>query len=467
MRVTVRELLHSSPRVLIIGLGYRTGLTSANFLASSGADVTVSDMKDAASLSHICSQLDSRVKTVLGSQEPSLLDANFDLIVLSPGVPQTIPLLKEAQKREVPVIAEVELAWLCMKGAWIGITGTDGKSTTTAMTEYLLQKLGLDARAGGNIGIPLVSLLDWSSEKSVVVAELSSYQLETIDTFSPDVAAFLNLAPDHLDRYGSMEAYCDAKMRIVKNMTPGQTFVYNKDDRHIAKRLSEVHCDMRSFSMTDDSADCYFDGSNIVMKLKGEVSLIPVDAMLLPGKHNIMNAMASLLMIDAYMAKQDISYSIDTAAKALYEFPGLEHRLEHVDTICGVRIINDSKATTVNSVKTAADSMQQPTVYIIGGRKKNEDYSVLAGHIEKNAKAVILIGESTAEFQEVFERFNPHTAQTMDEAVRKGFNLCVQGDALLLSTGCASFDMYTDFEERGRDFKKSVDRLKKEAAIGS
>ena len=204
-------------KVLVVGLGYRTGVSSAAFLAGRGAAVTVSDIKSEQELIELIMKLDTSVKVIAGHQNPDILDAGFDLVVLSPGVPAGIPLIQEALKRKIPVISEIELAFRNMKGSFIGITGTDGKSTTTSLTAHIFEELGFETFIGGNIGIPLISFADRTTDKSVTVIELSSFQLETVDTFKPDVAAILNVTPDHLDRYSNMEGYFEAKKRIFKN----------------------------------------------------------------------------------------------------------------------------------------------------------------------------------------------------------------------------------------------------------
>ncbi len=466
---SVSALLHRPhSRILVIGLGYRTGLASANFLAARDMDVTVSDLKDSQSLAAITDRLDLSVKTVLGSQDASLLDRGFDLVVLSPGVPRTIPLVRAVYERGIPLIAEVELAWHFMKGNWIGITGTDGKSTTTALTDHILKGLNINSRAGGNIGIPLVSLVDDSRDHSVTVAELSSFQLEAIDEFTPDCAAFLNLAPDHLDRYDSMESYCDAKMRITKNMTAYQTLVYNLDDPVVSARARKANCSLRSFSLFNDSADCYFDGFRVLARKNGALhTVFTEEDVRLPGRHNVANAMASFLLVDSYLAQKSDELDVRDFAQILSTFRGLPHRLEYVDTVRTVRCINDSKATSVNAVRTAADSLTEPAVFIIGGRAKDEDYSLLADYLRDKASAVVLIGESTERFTDIFASFTTGSASSMKDAVERAVRLARTGGTVILSPGCASFDMYADYEERGRDYVSAVKMLKEEASDGS
>ncbi|MDA3899830.1 MAG: UDP-N-acetylmuramoyl-L-alanine--D-glutamate ligase [Spirochaetes bacterium] len=448
--------------VLVVGLGFRTGLTSANFLASRGFNVTVSDNKTEEQLGAVTAKLNSDVKRLLGEQNPSLLDAGFDLIVLSPGVPAKIPLIAEANKRRIPVIAEVELAFHFMRGEWIAITGTDGKSTTTALTNYILKKVSYDSREGGNIGIPLISLVDSSTDDSVTVAELSSFQLETIDAFHPRIATLLNLAPDHLDRYDSMDHYLEAKLRIGMNMVNEDFIVYNLDDEVIAYSAQKITAQALSFSVMDPEADCYYDGTTIFLRLKERVVALDPSDLLILGIHNIKNLMATLLMIKSYCALLGVEPDFISLMAAAASFPGLKHRLEHVAVINNVKFINDSKATTVNSVKTALAACGANSVFIIGGRTKGEDYSILAEILRQGARHSILIGESSEQFEPLFAHNSYECADSMDEAVRKAFSAAVPGDCIVLSPGCASFDMYTDFEARGDDFKGCVAGLGEE-----
>jgi UDP-N-acetylmuramoylalanine--D-glutamate ligase len=465
MRLLVSSLIQRTDiSVLIVGLGYRTGLTSANFLAERGIEVTVSDIQSDEKLLHITSQLNHSVVTVLGRQNPEILDHGYDLIVLSPGVPGTIPLLKEAENRNIPIIAEVELAYYFMKGSWIAITGTDGKSTTTAMTDFILKKMGVNSVAGGNIGVPLITLTGNSTEKSVTVAELSSFQLESIDCFKPEIAVFLNLAPDHLDRYSSMDSYCDAKMRIARNMSDDDIFVYNLDDDYVNKRVNEVKCSTRSFSINNSNADSYFDGTSVFLHNR---KVFSTDDLIIPGLHNIKNAMASLLLVSSFFEKHQIEFDFSAFKASLKEFTGLPHRLEYAGTVNGVMCINDSKATTVNAVKTAADSLKTPAVFIIGGRAKKEDYSLLADYLKNRAEGIVLLGESRFEFEKLFSEFNYVLAETMDSAVESGLRLCGSNGTLILSPGCSSFDMYVDYEQRGRDFVELVRKKAMEVEIGS
>ena len=442
-----------------MGLGYRTGLSAANFLASEEHDVHVSDIKSHDELSEIISQLDSEVTVHAGNQEISLLDNNFDLIILSPGVPARIPLIREALRRNISVISEIELAFRYLKGYSIGITGTDGKSTTTALTHHILHELGCDSRMGGNIGIPLINLVGETNDDSVTVIELSSYQLETVETFKPDAAAFLNLTPDHLDRYDSLESYCDAKMRIASNQDLDDFFIYNADDARVTKRASSVKSTTRSFSLSSD-ADAYYKNGTIYLRT-GSMCRNVLDAkdLAIIGLHNVQNVMAALLLVQAVYEKRGDELPVEKCAAAAKSFAGLPHRMERLGSLNGRDFINDSKATTVGAGEMALKSLSQPSVFIIGGRAKGDDYSRLAAAMVDRVRAVILIGETKPEFAKIFANFTHSEALDLDDAVRKAYSLSQDGDAILLSPACASFDMFKSFEHRGDVFRESVNKL--------
>lgn len=452
-------------RILVVGCTKRSGLATANFLAGKGFDVTANDLKPIAALDGVAGALDSRVKAEFGHQNETLL-GSCDLIVLSPGVPRSIPLLRAADARDIPVIAEVELAWHFTKGHIIGITGTDGKSTTTAMCAHVLRQIGFDAREGGNIGIPLVSLADTSTGESVTVAELSSFQLETIFDFHCDCAAFLNLAPDHLDRYASMKEYLAAKMNIFTTQNADDYAILNADDAAVCGATSAIAAKALRFSMRDDNADISFSNGHIqIREGTTKKAVLAQDAMTLKGLHNVQNTMAVMLLVLGLAKKTGREIPMDELARACASFAGLAHRLESAGSYKGVNFINDSKATTVNAVMTALASMTQETVCIVGGRGKGEDYSVMAKAFGKSPliKAVVLIGETSDEFEKHFARANvpSQRASTMDEAVVKAFELCKMG-TVLLSPGCASFDMFENYERRGDAFKKYVAGLRGE-----
>jgi len=447
--------------VLVVGLGYRTGLATSNFLIAKGKSVTVTDIKTQHELEDIIAKLNPAVKVIAGNQSPEILDSGFDLVVLSPGVPATIPLILEAKKQNVPVIAEIELAFRYMKGHIIGITGTDGKSTTTTLTGHIFKTLGFKTFVGGNIGVPLVSFADETTEDSVSVIELSSFQLETIDTFRPDVAAILNVTPDHLDRYNGIEDYFAAKKRIFMNQTDEDWFVYNMDNKILTDAEGEYPAHVLRFSVTDTlNADSFFLNNSVYYR--GEViDLIIAEERELKiiGIHNMQNIMASVLMAVALHKKLGYNPDFDKIVEACRTFTGLEHRMEYAGEYMGRTFVNDSKATTIGAVEMAVKSIKDKGVIIIGGRTKGDDYSRLVPTLKDKARTVVLIGESSDLFAELFNGSNFVKAGSMEDAVIKAMQSSEEGDMILLSPACASFDMFSSYDERGKVFKECFRKL--------
>jgi UDP-N-acetylmuramoylalanine--D-glutamate ligase len=446
--------------VLVVGLGYRTGLSVSNYLAAQGIPVTVSDSKGPAELRDVASRLHPSVCVLAGEQGPALLDRGFDLVILSPGVPKSIPLIVEAVKRGVPVVSEIEFAASLIRGETIGITGTDGKSTTTALTAHIFSSLGMDCRMGGNIGIPLISIVAEPGDDSVTVIELSSFQLETIVDFRPDAAAVLNVTPDHLDRYRDMEEYARAKFRITMNQRSDDFFVYNADDPLVTALAAGSRAVKLSFSLAGDQADASFSNGCIVMKQgRCRVPALDTSRLKIMGLHNVQNAMASLLMVSSLLERRGIEPDFEAMAAAAFSFPGLPHRMERIGTYEGRTFINDSKATTVGAVDMALRSVPPGCVLILGGRTKGDDYTRLRGIAGGRAKAVVLMGESADSFSKIFSGFAQARAVDFDEALVKAMKLSSEGDSIVLSPACASFDMFKNYEERGDAFRKAFERL--------
>lgn len=446
--------------ILVVGLGYRTGLATANFLTGKGMSVTVNDMKPEAELKDIIDKLTSGVKVIAGHQSPEILDAGFDLVVLSPGVPAVIPLIQEAKRRNIPVIAEIELAYRYMKGRIIGITGTDGKSTTTTLTGHILSTMGFKTFVGGNIGIPLVSFADETTENSVTVIELSSFQLETIDTFRPDVAAILNVTPDHLDRYSGMDDYFAAKKRIFMNQTDEDWFVYNMDNEILEAAKGEYPANVLKFSVTESGADSFFANNSVYCNYTPMDVIIAEESELkIIGIHNMQNVMASVLMVVALHKKLGLYPDFDKITEACRSFKGLEHRMEHVGEYMGRTFVNDSKATTIGAVEMAVKSIKDKGVVIIGGRTKGDDYSRLVPVLKDKARVVVLIGESSDLFAGFFKDSSYVRATTMEDAVIKAMQNSEGGDMILLSPACASFDMFSSYDERGKVFKECFRKI--------
>ncbi|HRX46930.1 MAG TPA: UDP-N-acetylmuramoyl-L-alanine--D-glutamate ligase [Spirochaetota bacterium] len=447
--------------VLVVGLGYRTGLATSNFLIAKGKSVTVTDIKTEPELKDIISKLNPAVKVIAGNQSPEILDSGFDLVVLSPGVPAAIPLILEAKKQNIPVIAEIELAFRYMKGYIIGITGTDGKSTTTTLTGHIFKTLGFKTFVGGNIGVPLVTFADETTEDSVTVIELSSFQLETIDTFRPDVAAILNVTPDHLDRYNGIEDYFAAKKRIFMNQTDEDWFVYNMDNKILTDAEGEYPAHVLKFSVNDTLKSDSFFVNNSVYYRSEVIDLIIAEEKELKiiGLHNMQNIMASILMVVALYKKIGTVLNFDKVVEACRTFTGLEHRMEFTGEYMGRIFVNDSKATTIGAVEMAVKSIKDKGVIIIGGRTKGDDYSRLVPVLKDKARTVVLIGESSDLFAELFKGTDFIRAGTMEDAVIKAMQSSEEGDMILLSPACASFDMFSSYDERGKAFKECFRKL--------
>ena len=439
-------------KILVVGLGYRTGLASSNFLAGKGFAVTVCDIKSREDLLPVIKKLDQSVKVIAGNQDPSILETAFDEIVLSPGVPQSIPLIQEAKNKGIPVLSEIELAYRYCTSHIVGITGTDGKSTTTMLTAHCLQATGFDAHPCGNIGIPYVSIVDTLKRNSVAVIELSSFQLETIHTFKPDVAILTNLTPDHLDRYDSLEDYFNAKMNIAKNQGASDYFIVNGDDEFIKTHLPPLQSKQYSFSLQKE-ADCFFkDGAIYCTMNSGQQLIAHANKLKILGLHNVQNAMSAVLATLSLAKKLNREINLRKLEEALYSFEGLPHRVQMVGSFEGRAFINDSKATTVGAVIMALKSIPGDVILILGGRAKGDDYSRLKTFFKGKVKALVLIGETKDEFSVLFSDIPHVKAHTMEDAVIKAMKVSAQGDTVLLSPACASFDMYKNYEERGNDF---------------
>lgn len=452
----LENILNNKINILVAGLGRRSGLFSANFLARKDYNVTVCDSKNEDQLKDLIASLEDGVKVITGNQDPNILEDNIELIVLSPGVPVKIPLIQEAFRRNIPVISEVELAYFFTKGMWIAITGTDGKSTTTALTNFVFKRLGFNSREGGNIGIPLISLAESSTEDTVTVAELSSFQLETIHDFKADAAAFLNLSPDHLDRYESMDDYLKAKLNIVSNQSSNDFFIYNMDDLKVSNSSTKIVSNKKSFSIKSNKANIYHDNGNIVLNYNQKRFYFDTSRLKLLGIHNVMNVMTTMLLAEALYEKKNLEFDPEKVYQCCCEFEGLPHRMEKCETIQNRLFINDSKATTVGAVEMAVKSLPSDAVIILGGRGKGDDYSRLNSILKDKVRGIVLIGETSDDFAEIFTSFNIAKSTDMKDAVVKAFSMSQEGDCILLSPACASFDMYSSYEERGDVFKKEV-----------
>jgi UDP-N-acetylmuramoylalanine--D-glutamate ligase len=380
-----------------------------------------------------------------------------DLIVKSPGIPNTIPILLEARKKHIPIISEIEFASYFTKAKTIGITGSNGKTTTTLLTHHIFKKAGLKVGLAGNIGFSFARQVA-EGDQDWYIIELSSFQLEDIVNFRPNIAMVLNISPDHLDRYNyEMEQYVDAKFNIVKNMTEEDWLIYNLDDSLIATAIKRhpTRAKVAPFSSKKIvETGGYLTSNQLIVNIKDQFTMSIYD-LGLKGKHNAQNSLASSI------ASRIVDIRKDVIRESLADFENVEHRLEFVARVNGIEFINDSKATNVNSAWYALESMEKPTVWIVGGVDKGNDYGDLMDLIKTKVKAIICLGKDNAKIIKTFEDAVETIveATSADEAVAYGYRLASKGETVLLSPACASFDLFENYEDRGNQFKQAVRRL--------
>ncbi len=435
--------------VLVIGAG-KSGVAAANYLARRGSSVVISDPKEEALLL-LASELDPSVRTAFGEQHANFPEG-IDLVVLSPGVPPGVPLVKEARSHAIPVISEIELAFREIDGTVIAITGSNGKSTTTALTGEILRAAGREAIVAGNIGQPLVSAVERGPHDYVI--ELSSFQLEAVDEFRADVAVLLNITPDHMDRYATLEDYAAAKYRIFRNQKSSDVAIVNADDPRTAE--PETPAKVRGFSSTRKlEQGAFIDGDDLVLAVEGRRERIARSALLIPGIANLENALASWLAADA------AGVGPESVERAFRSFRGLPHRMAVVRDLNGVRYINDSKGTNVDATLKSLEGLDDGRVFLIlGGKDKNGEFERMRKLMATKARAVLTIGSAAERIAEALEGVGEIVnSRTMDEAVRYVHEHAADGDTVLLSPACASFDQYENFEHRGRHFEELVHAL--------
>jgi UDP-N-acetylmuramoylalanine--D-glutamate ligase len=443
-------------RAVVIGLG-RSGVGAANLLAARGMDVTVTDNRGKEVLAAYAARLAPGVRVALGGH-PEGLAAGADLVVVSPGVPLDIPFVAEARAHGARVIGELELGWEGVGGVPVyAVTGTNGKSTTATLLHLMLSEGLGRAVLGGNIGVALTGLMDEVRGAQAVVVEVSSFQLEAVETFRPRGALVLNVTPDHLDRYGGaggMDAYRAAKARIAENQGAGDFLVLNADDPECMKigaGLPTNGPEVLLFSRRAAVRGVFARAGDIVVSLDGEARLMGAGEVRIRGAHNLENAMA------AAAAALRAGCSPEVVARVLREFPGLEHRLEFVREVDGVEYVNDSKGTNVGAVVKSLEGFDRPVVLIAGGRDKAGEFAALRDAVRGRVRALVLIGEAAGKIEAALGDLAPcHGAGSMEEAVARARRLAAPGDAVLLSPACASFDMFRDFEDRGARFKGAV-----------
>jgi UDP-N-acetylmuramoylalanine--D-glutamate ligase len=448
-------------QVLVVGLA-RTGIATALFCAARGARVTATEERPESQIAETAAKLRAAGVTLELGGHGAKTFVDQDLIIPSPGVPPTMPALAAARAIGVPVWSEIELAWRFLRGRLICITGSNGKTTTTSLIGHILETAGVPVQVAGNIGTPLISRVDVSSDSGFTVVEASSFQLESISAFRPDVAVLLNLTPDHLDRHGSFEVYGRAKARVFENQAEEDFAVINADDE-AAAQYAPARPQVAWFSRKKRVENgCFVRDDVIAFRRAGtETVLLRRRDIGLRGVHNVENVLA------AVTAARLVGVEPEAMAEGVRSFAGVEHRIEYVATVDGVEYFNDSKATNVDAALKALDAFSGNVIVILGGKDKGCDYAILQDALREHARSVLLIGSSAEKIESQLAGAVPvEHAGTLARAVEIAAEVAKPGDTVLLSPACASFDQFDNYEHRGRVFKQLVRELAQKNAAG-
>jgi len=443
-------------KVLVVGLA-RTGLATTKFLKAKGSMVMTTEAKPKAEMKEAVQELEGMEIPMEWGGHRTETFLKQDLVVLSPGVDPNIEPIRKAVEKGIDVISEIELAYHFIPIPIIAVTGTNGKTTTTLLIGEMLKEDGRRVGVGGNVGDPLILFAEGGDRWEVLVVEISSFQLEGIEDFRPRLSVLLNITEDHLDRYPHYADYIWAKARIFANQNSGDTAVLNKDDPVVMELQERVKAKKLFFSLEERLDEGAFsDGQNVILNLDGKEEDYSLAKVRLKGIHNVENMMAALITARLFgCSKKAIEAVLD-------RFEGLEHRVEFVREIGGVRFYNDSKGTNVGSVVKSLQSFSEPVILIAGGKDKKGDLSPLRGLIQSRVKRLILIGEARERMAREFGGLtDTTTAQTLEEAVLLAYQAAEKGEVVLLSPACSSFDMFKDYKERGRVFKEAVFRIRK------
>jgi UDP-N-acetylmuramoylalanine--D-glutamate ligase len=447
-------------RVLVVGLG-KSGISAAHFLRGQGARVTVSDSRDAVALAgEIPALLEAGIMVETGGHG-LLTFRRSDLIVVSPGVPMDTPELKQVIAFGLPVIGELELAARFLKGKVVAITGSNGKTTTTTLVGEILKAAGMPTLVGGNIGLPVIELIDESSDETVSVLEVSSFQLETVEEFHPQIAVVLNITPDHLDRHGSFENYAAAKARITERQQAEDFLVLNGEDKATQMVAGKTKAQVFWFSgRRPIRQGAFVLGESVLFVAKegGKAEpIMPVSEIPLKGAHNVENVLAAVCVARLAGA------SAEVIRGAVRDFRAVEHRLEFVAEIDGVAYYNDSKATNVDATMKAVASFDGGIHLILGGKDKDSDYGQMAALVRERVKVVYTIGSAAEKIEHQLRGVvKMKSAGTLAVAVRDATADAVPGDVVLLAPACSSFDQFENYEHRGRVFREIVHELQVE-----
>lgn len=443
-------------RLVILG-GGESGVGAAILGKDKGMDVFLSDM-GAIKPEYRETLVRESIQFEEGKHTPELI-LNADIVVKSPGIPPYAPMVKRISEKGIPVLSEIEFAGRYTDAKMVCITGSNGKTTTTLLTYHILREAGINAGLAGNVGKSLA--LQVAREKhDVYVIELSSFQLENMYDFKADIAVIMNITPDHLDRYDhKMENYVNAKFRILRNQTPDDYFIYWEDDPIVKEQIRQIQIEAMQLpfsELEEDGSHAFVKDGVVKFITPREVWDIPRDKLSLTGLHNLYNSMAAGLSASLLDIRKE------KIRAALEDFEAVEHRLEYVGTVDGVRYVNDSKATNVNSTWYALESMTTPTVLILGGKDKGNDYTEIEELVSQKVKAIVCMGKDNAKLLDFFTGKVPEIADThsIEEAVAECARIAGEGDTVLLSPCCASFDLFTSYEDRGRRFKSQVLKLR-------
>jgi UDP-N-acetylmuramoylalanine--D-glutamate ligase len=441
-------------KVLVVGMA-RTGIATAKFLRAKGSLVTTTEVKPEEEMREAVQELKGLdLSTEWGGHRTETF-LKQDIIVVSPGVDLSLDPIQKAIRRGVRVISEIELAYQFIHVPILAITGTNGKTTTTLLLGEMLKEGGRSVGVGGNVGEPLILFADGGDRWEVLVVEISSFQLEAIEDFRPRISVLLNITEDHLDRYSSYTDYIEAKVRIFANQNSGDVAILNRDDPIVMRFGEKVRAKKVLFSMGEKLEEgAFLNDQTISLTLGGNREEYSLDKTSLKGIHNVENMMAALT------AARIFGCSKKTIQDVLDRFKGLEHRLEFVREIGGVRFYNDSKGTNVGSVVKSLQSFSEPVILIAGGKDKNGDLSPLKELVQKQVKHLILVGEAKERMShELGGLTDTVMAKTIEEAVSLAHQKAKGGEVILLSPACSSFDMFKDYKERGRVFKEAVFKL--------
>ncbi|HEX8251097.1 MAG TPA: UDP-N-acetylmuramoyl-L-alanine--D-glutamate ligase [Pyrinomonadaceae bacterium] len=442
-------------KTLVLGAG-KSGIASARFLAARGAVVALHDKKPVAEWTEEARSLKEQKVGLLDGQIPSWLLDQIDLVVISPGIPTKIVPARYVDRKDGEVIGEVELAYRFLKGRIVGITGSNGKTTTTTLIGELLKNAGIPTQIGGNIGTPLLNLTETAGDETWTVVELSSFQLETIKDFRPNVAVATNVTPNHMDRYDFFTDYAAAKHRLFMNQTAEDLAILNADDSVTASWASGLKASVVLFSVKKELEEGLFlRGRDLICRAGGKEKILTTrDEIFLRGLHNVENVLAGLA------AGLACGASPDSMRETVKTFKGVEHRIEFVADVKGVKFYNDSKATSVDATLKALEAFAEEagkTILILGGRGKNAPYEPLKDLIEAKVRKLVLIGEDADNIESQLKNSAEIVrAGSMAGAVEKSFRSAENGDNVLLAPACASFDMFKSFEQRGEVFKQEV-----------